>query len=89
MYLSVCRGKPQGVKWHMLQHPMSKNIASGRFFTNPRARGYAGNLATLSPVNKNARMQKNGKSCTQNTILLSCVNAPSARATTYLVCLLL
>ena len=45
----------------VLQHPISKNIASGRFFNNLKTRGYAGIFAILSSVNLNPRMQGYGK----------------------------
>ena len=40
------QGKLRDMNWFPQQHPMSKNIASGRLFTNPRTRGYAGALET-------------------------------------------
>ena len=46
----------------VLQHPMSRNIASGRSFKSLRTRWYAGILlAILSVANLNPRMQGYGK----------------------------
>jgi len=47
----------QRTNWSLLQHPMSRNIASGRFFPNLRTRGYAGIPEILSLVKPNPKMQ--------------------------------
>jgi hypothetical protein len=57
-----CRSGRQGKSRNesVLQHPMSKNIASGRSFNNSMARGYAGIFAIVSFANLNPRMQGYG-----------------------------
>ena len=56
------QGELRVVDLCVLQHPMSRNIASGRSFNSSKTREYAGILATLSIANLNPRMQGYGKS---------------------------
>ena len=59
-YWSVMKANSE-MSRSLLQHPMSRNMASGRLFPSSRTRGYAGVLEALSIVNLNPRMQGYGK----------------------------
>ena len=55
------QGELRAMDLCVLQHPMSRNIASGRSFKSSKTREYTGILATLSIANLNPRMQGYGK----------------------------